>query len=248
MKKINGITLIALVITIIVLLILAGVALATLTGQGNIIGNAENAVGKYNEEVSTEQKTLNAIEKFFMEKTDTNNPIVTAKQESLTIIAGEKYEVSDYFEINQNGASNITNITYSIEDTSTLTAGEHILTCRVTKENGKSSSASMTIIVKLSYTEEKWTTAGTYSWTCPEGVTKIRVAVCGGGRRWRGSCTKLQSKLFLYRKNRWNIFIWRFNTSNRRNRRICKQKWDILWRNRGKPKRKKWNTKKWIWT
>ena len=73
MKKINGITLIALVITIIVLLILAGVALATLTGQGNIIGNAENAVGKYNEEVSTEQKTLNAIEKFFMEKFASKN-------------------------------------------------------------------------------------------------------------------------------------------------------------------------------
>ena len=48
MKRENGITLIALVITIIVLLILAGVALATLTGQGNIIENSENAVGKYN--------------------------------------------------------------------------------------------------------------------------------------------------------------------------------------------------------
>ena len=46
MKRENGITLIALVITIIVLLILAGVALATLTGQGNIIGNAEKVVGE----------------------------------------------------------------------------------------------------------------------------------------------------------------------------------------------------------
>ena len=61
----NGITLIALVITIIVLLILAGVALATLTGQGNIIGNAENAVGKYNNSVASEQQLLNEIEKYF---------------------------------------------------------------------------------------------------------------------------------------------------------------------------------------
>ena len=47
------------------LLILAGVALATLTGQGNIIGNAENAVGKYNNGVATEQQFLNEIEKYF---------------------------------------------------------------------------------------------------------------------------------------------------------------------------------------
>ena len=47
------------------LLILAGVALATLTGQGNIIGNAENAVGKYNNSVSGEQQLLNEIEKYF---------------------------------------------------------------------------------------------------------------------------------------------------------------------------------------
>ena len=47
------------------LLILAGVALATLTGQGNIIGNAENAVGKYNNSVTGEQQLLNEIEKYF---------------------------------------------------------------------------------------------------------------------------------------------------------------------------------------
>ena len=47
------------------LLILAGVALATLTGQGNIIGNAENAVGKYNNSVASEQQLLNEIEKYF---------------------------------------------------------------------------------------------------------------------------------------------------------------------------------------
>ena len=47
------------------LLILAGVALATLTGQGNIIENAENAVGKYNNSVAGEQQFLNEIEKYF---------------------------------------------------------------------------------------------------------------------------------------------------------------------------------------
>ena len=65
MKSTKGITLIALIITIIVLLILAGVALAALTGQGNIIVDAENAVGKYNNSVIEEQELLNEIEKYF---------------------------------------------------------------------------------------------------------------------------------------------------------------------------------------
>ena len=47
-KKLNskhesGITLIALIITIIVLLILAGVAIVTLTGDNGILGKASNA-------------------------------------------------------------------------------------------------------------------------------------------------------------------------------------------------------------
>ena len=40
LEKRNGITLIALVITMIVMLILAGVTISALTGQGNIIGNS----------------------------------------------------------------------------------------------------------------------------------------------------------------------------------------------------------------
>ena len=62
------------------LLILAGVALATLTGQGNIIGNAENAVGKYNNSVASEQQLLNEIEKY-LEK-NLNN---TIEEEGITL-------------------------------------------------------------------------------------------------------------------------------------------------------------------
>ena len=63
-----------MIITIIVLLILAGVALATLTGQGNIIGNAEKVVGEYNNSVIEEQKLLNEIEKY-LQGIGNNNPI-----------------------------------------------------------------------------------------------------------------------------------------------------------------------------
>lgn len=35
--------------------------------------------------------------------------------------------------------------------------------------------------IKPPYTEQSWTTPGTYTWTCPKGVTRIKAAVCGGG-------------------------------------------------------------------
>lgn len=57
MKNNKGITLIALVVTIIVLLILAGVSIAMLTGENGILGKAKeasytNALGAAKDEVS----------------------------------------------------------------------------------------------------------------------------------------------------------------------------------------------------
>ena len=75
-KETKGITLIALVITIVVLLILAGVVIATLNGNDNIIKNANTAVGKYNEKVNEEQVVLNTLEeklKEYTEKRDDQN-------------------------------------------------------------------------------------------------------------------------------------------------------------------------------
>ena len=47
--------------------------MATLTGQGNIIGNAENAVGEYNNSVIEEQKLLNEIEKYLINNGNVSN-------------------------------------------------------------------------------------------------------------------------------------------------------------------------------
>ena len=58
-KKENGITLIALVITIIVLLILAGVSIAMLTGQNGILTQAQNA--KEKTEIASEKEAIQLI-------------------------------------------------------------------------------------------------------------------------------------------------------------------------------------------
>lgn len=52
--KNKGITLIALVITIIILLILAGITIATLTGQNGLLKNAKTAKETYTIEEAKE--------------------------------------------------------------------------------------------------------------------------------------------------------------------------------------------------
>ena len=58
-KQAKGITLIALVITIIVLLILAGVSIAMLTGQNGILTQAQNAKNRTEEAQGEEENRLN---------------------------------------------------------------------------------------------------------------------------------------------------------------------------------------------
>ena len=73
MKKEKGITLIALIITIIVLLILAGVALNSIFGQGSLIGNAQNAVDEYNKKVEEEKLALEQLEEYFKNNGDSES-------------------------------------------------------------------------------------------------------------------------------------------------------------------------------
>ena len=64
MKRQNGITLVALVITIIILLILAGISIATLSNTG-LFGKATNATTEYENARLNELKTLNEYEDAF---------------------------------------------------------------------------------------------------------------------------------------------------------------------------------------
>ena len=128
---------IALVITIIVLLILAGVALATLTGQGNIIENAENAVGKYNNSVAKEQAMLNEIEKYFQNYLEVENGDKVEVQEPL-VIPSEWNETVQTPEI----MSGMTPVYWSTDGgvtASTTEEGAVEIYARV-DENGKASS------------------------------------------------------------------------------------------------------------
>ena len=86
MKGNKGITLIALVITIIVLLILAGVSIAMLTGENSILrrgsqADAENQLGAANDAVSllVAETVADYYEKSYVEPATGGNMLTTAQ-------------------------------------------------------------------------------------------------------------------------------------------------------------------------
>ena len=65
LKADKGITLVALIITIIVLLILAGVSISMVLGDNGLINKAQNSVNTYDNSSKTENNTLFNIENKF---------------------------------------------------------------------------------------------------------------------------------------------------------------------------------------
>ena len=99
-RKNNGITLITLVITIIVLLILAGVAIATLTGDNGILTQANKAKTSNTEGEASEEFALLANE-WAIEKNTSNKTLGEFLNEKIT--EGELSSVED----NGNGTYTI---------------------------------------------------------------------------------------------------------------------------------------------
>lgn len=61
LKQQKGITLVALIITIIVLLILAGVTISLVLGDNGILNHAEDAGERYQNAANNEAKGLNSV-------------------------------------------------------------------------------------------------------------------------------------------------------------------------------------------
>ena len=98
MKKNQGITLIALVVTIIVLLILAGITLALIGGSEGILGKTTHAVDENNVAMAKEQVELALSDyqaEFFEEKYVESSNNGTKKEYILDKLKGETY-TQDY--------------------------------------------------------------------------------------------------------------------------------------------------------
>ena len=94
MRKKSGITLISLVVTIIILLILAGITIATITGDNGIIKNASDA--KEKTEISEEKEIIDRATIQAMGNNSRGNIVEDELQEQLDRLTDNgKTEVSD---------------------------------------------------------------------------------------------------------------------------------------------------------
>ena len=121
LKQTKGITLIALVITIIVLLILAGVSIATLTGDNGILTQAKNA--KEAQTIGNEKEILeiaaqSATAKGITEKFEINEWFQEFIKELVQTVGEEKFEMEVYEEwaaIKFKDTGNIYGINYDYD-------------------------------------------------------------------------------------------------------------------------------------
>lgn len=97
MKKQNGVTLIALVITIIVLLILAGVSIAMLTGENGILNQAtksvdQTLVSEAKEDASLQYNEL--VSEYYEAKYVSDTP---PSESSVTEYVKAKFQANSYY-------------------------------------------------------------------------------------------------------------------------------------------------------
>ena len=110
MKNQKGITLVALVITIIVLLILAGVSISLVIGNNGVLTQASNAV------VKNEKAT--ALQEVQMAAADASAAYYAAWASDSSVAKGSYY-TSDVFQNNCKGAKEV-KITTPAADTATV--------------------------------------------------------------------------------------------------------------------------------
>ena len=105
----RAITLIALVVTIVVLLILARVSISLVLGENGIINKAKEAGDKYAEATKNEQSELNKVDEWLEENTGSiYKPMIT----KWNIKAGDEVKIALYDPMGQeNPLENTTNIT-----------------------------------------------------------------------------------------------------------------------------------------
>ena len=95
-KQESGITLIALVVTIVVLLILAGVTINAVFSDSGIIKKAQNAQNRMNEAQQSDLNAINEVENWINENIPTDKKLITFTFDGKTYKAEEKMTVGEF--------------------------------------------------------------------------------------------------------------------------------------------------------
>ncbi|MBR6033853.1 MAG: hypothetical protein IKP28_03845 [Clostridia bacterium] len=99
----RGITLIALVITVIVLLILAGTAISMGINGDGLFSKTDNAVKKWNNQVSIENNVTNGLVTTLSTLLDKYNGVITLETMQEYIDSGEMVYIGGYYEHRDGG-------------------------------------------------------------------------------------------------------------------------------------------------
>ena len=144
LKSNKAITLVALIITIIVLLILAGVSLSMVLGENGLINKTQSSVDKYQESYVNEQNLLNKVEEYF--------DLLNRKEGEIELSAtsGEcTYPNTITFDVIKNTSGGDLSVKTSSEDIATATISGNKITVTPKNING-----TVTITVTSAGTKE----------------------------------------------------------------------------------------------
>lgn len=131
--------------------------------------------------LKTATLTINNIDKTI--------PIITTDDSELILEYNDNTDISTYFTFSENGPAPIMEVIYEdschdnvqINNTSALEVGVHTIKAIATKVTGLNAALDKTIIKKPDYTKAEYTTPGTYTFTVPAGITKLKLTVAGAG-------------------------------------------------------------------
>ncbi len=92
----RGITLIALVVTIVVLIILAGVSINTIFSDSGIIKKSQDTQNKMNDAQQSDLTAINSVENWINENIPTDKKLITFTFDGKTYKAEEKMTVGEF--------------------------------------------------------------------------------------------------------------------------------------------------------
>lgn len=162
MKNNKGITLIALVVTIIVLLILAGVSIAMLTGQNGILNRASNAsvanaIGEAKDAVALE--VSNAVSDYYAVKYTSSTADNLVKNEVLNENAGSSVALGNLI-VTRVKALESSYPDVKIEATAASTTGETTTAGSIKITSNKDSKVYTTAALDKDGKIQKWVDTG----------------------------------------------------------------------------------------
>lgn len=184
-KETQGITLIAVIITIIVLAILAGVAIANIGGSDSIINNAKKAVGLYNSKADEETTQLSELQRQLEEYASGGGS------------TGGNTGGSSGGNDNTGG----TTITYP---TKQIATGGSVATSNVTIVPSSDNPNNLQIVIPAGFAPAVLQTGNTQSLPGQDGSVKGIMA----NEEWKNITADDINKGIVVVDAEWNEFVW----------------------------------------